>query len=221
MMRTIAAALRALVVVALMLASSEAADPSPTAGLWNFDDDMIGAAPAGFTVFRGGRAGRWVVRAASDAPSGGKVLAQKDDDHADGPPPIALADAPVLRDLRVSVRCKPFAGHVQQVCGVVLRADEGDDYYLARADVLDGSVRLYAVKDGRRTRLGSWRGAVPAGVWHTLRVDARADHLEVYWNGTEVIDSESETFKDPGKVGVWTESDGVAEFDDLSVVPLP
>src|SRR5438034_482313 len=51
-----------------------------TATTWTFDHLTAGEAPAGFTFTRTGqgRPGRWMVRAAADAPSAPNVLAQED-----------------------------------------------------------------------------------------------------------------------------------------------
>lgn len=39
-----------------------------------------------------------------------------------------------------------------------------------------------------------------------------------YYNGQKKIEATDETFKDPGKVGLWTKADSVTYFDDLRVV---
>src|SRR5438034_2361708 len=78
--------------------------------------------------------GRWIVRAEADAPSGGKVLAQVDDDRTDGRFALAVAAEPSLLDVRLSVRCKPVGGAVDQACGVVFRYRDENNYYLARAN---------------------------------------------------------------------------------------
>jgi hypothetical protein len=60
---------------------------------------------------------------------------------------------------------------------------------------------------------------VPRDRWSELRVDARADHLVVQWNGQQVIDARDPTFPEAGRVGVWTKADSVTAFDDLTVAP--
>ncbi len=64
--------------------------------------------------------------------------------------PVAVADGPGLRDVRVSVKCKPVSGAVDQACGVVWRYRNASNYYLARANADENNVRLCYVKDGRR-----------------------------------------------------------------------
>ena len=203
-----------------LLGSVALAQSAPTT--WSFDASAVDAPPAGFRFEKtnGGAPGRWIVRAEADAPSPENVLAQVDPDDTDGRFPMAVADAPSLRDLRLSVKCKPVGGRVDQACGLVFRYQDANNYYLTRANALEGNVRLYSVKDGRRKQLASWSGEVPAGRWSELRVEARGETLRVFWNGQQVIDERNSIFPESGRVGVWTKADSITYFDDLAVEPL-
>lgn len=188
----------------------------------SFDADTADAVPAGFSFGRTGKGapGKWLVKAAPDAPSGGKVLAQTDGDATDYRFPVAIASEPSLADVRLSVKCKPVAGKVDQACGLIFRARDADNYYLTRANALEDNVRLYHVVKGNRQQFAGWNGKVKSGVWHDLRVDAKGEHFEVYFDGKKVIDANDSTFKDAGKVGVWTKADSITYFDDLTATPL-
>jgi hypothetical protein len=164
--------------------------------------------------------GRWVVQAEGGAPSGANVLAQLDDDDTDYRFPVAVLDQPVLRDVRVGVRCKMVSGRVDQACGVVARYRDQDNYYITRANTLENNVRFYVVRDGDRDQLASWKGSVSAGAWHELRLEARGDRFEVFWDGQRVIEQRDGTFADAGRVGVWTKADSVTYYDDLAVEAL-
>ena len=102
-----------LFLIATLSGAGDATPPSPTT--WNFDSDKPGTPPAGFAFGRtgGGREGRWLVRAEKDAPSAPNVLAQVDGDETDYRFPIAFT-GPEMNDLRLSVKCKPVAGKVDQ-----------------------------------------------------------------------------------------------------------
>jgi len=206
--------------IGVITAEAQKKEPSPVS--WNFDSDRVDQPPAGFTFGRtgGGRLGRWIVRSESDAPSGPNILAQIDADKTDYRFPVALTDTPLLRDLTLSVRCKPVSGEVDRACGLVLRYRDENNYYITRANALEDNVCFYDVKDGSRRRLACWSGKVTSGAWHTLKVDARGDRFEVDWDGKKVIEMNDQTFSDVGKVGVWTKADSVTYFDDLRVVPL-
>jgi hypothetical protein len=164
--------------------------------------------------------GHWAVRAVPDAPSTPNVLAQDDDDGTDYRFPVAVEDSLSFGDASVSVRCKPVSGRVDQACGIVWRYRDENNYYLARANALEDNVRFYYVQDGRRHEVEGWNGKVSSGVWHQLRADMRGDHVEVYFDGTKVIDAHDSRFSMPGRVGVWTKADSRTLFDDLTASPL-
>jgi hypothetical protein len=161
-----------------------------------------------------------VVIAAPDAPSKPNVLAQLEADSTDYRFPVAFVDESSFKDVRLSVSCKPISGHVDQGCGLVWRLKDPDNYYLTRANALEDNVNLYHVKDGRRIQFAGWQGKVASNVWHKLRVDARAERFEVYFDEKKVLDARDTAFVTAGKVGVWTKADSVIQFDDLSATPL-
>ena len=199
----------------------QAAPVEDSARTWNFDAMMPGQPPEGFLMGRTGSAvGSWIVRSVDDAPSERNVLVQMNTDATSDRFPVAVADAPSLRDLTLAVRCKPVAGRVDQACGIVFRYQDENNYYVTRANALEDDVRLYHVTNGRRREIASWSGRVTREEWHELRADARGDRLAVYWDGQRVIEEQDRTLQDAGKVGVWLKADSFTEFDDLSVAPL-
>src|SRR5438876_269823 len=153
-----------------------AVNPSPgtvqAATMWTFDSSSIGQAPAGFSFGRtgSGRPGRWVVRAAADAPSGPNVLAQEDSDRTDYRFPVAVADGPTFGDVSVTVRCKPVSGRVDRACGIVWRYQDDNNYYLTRANALEDNVCWYYVQNGRRVEVK--RVHVPARTRSPISVSA-------------------------------------------------
>ncbi len=189
---------------------------------WDFQNDPVNTTPSGFSFAKTGhgRPGKWVVRIDADQPTDRHVLAQVDRDETGDRFPVAVADSPIFKDVRVEVRCKPVSGNVDEACGLVLRYLDENNYYVARANALEDNVRLYHVVKGRRRQFAGWDGKVVAHIWHTLAVEARRDELQVFWNGERVIHAKDDTFKDAGKVGLWTRADSVSYFDTLSVNPL-
>ncbi len=212
-----------ILIAYLAVASGARADdkPGPKTTTWSFDADKADAAPPGFSFARtgDGPAGKWVVKAVKDAPSGSNVLAQLDPDTTDFRFPVAVADAPSLTDLAVSVKCKSVSGEVDQACGVVVRYQDADNYYVTRANPLEGNVRFYFVRKGRRQQLASWSGKIASGAWHDYKVEAKGGRFVVTFDGKKVLDLKDKTFTKPGKVGMWTKADSVTYFDDLSVEP--
>jgi hypothetical protein len=76
------------------------------------------------------------------------------------------------------------------------------------------------VFNGRRRQFAGWDGKVAKQTWHTLAVEARGDRFQVFFDGKPVIDAKDGTFRDAGKVGVWTKADSVTYFDAFSIKPL-
>jgi hypothetical protein len=187
---------------------------------FDFESDKPGEPPQGYSFGRTGKGppGKWVVKAVDDAPSGKNVLAQTDADSTDYRFPIAYT-GPEMKDLRLSVKCKPVSGKVDQGCGLIFRLKDVDNYYVVRANALEDNVRLYHVVKGDRRQFAGWNGKVASGKWHDLAIEAQGDHFQVFFNGKKVIDAHDKTFTDPGKFGVWTKADSVIQFDDLTAAP--
>ena len=215
--------MRARSIATLAVVAYGAAAAQDSGKTWDFQGDKVDEAPAGFSfgTTGQGRPGKWVVRGDPSAPAGDHVLAQVDADDTDNRFPVAVADTPVLKDLRVDVRCKQVSGKTDQACGVLFRYQDENNYYLTRANALEDNVNLYHVVKGRRRQLKGWSGKVAPNTWHALAVEARGDHFLVFFDGKPVIDAKDDTFKDAGKVGLWTKADSVTHFDALSVKPLP
>jgi hypothetical protein len=206
----------------LALALFTAAAGAAATRTWTFDGDKPQSAPPGFTFARtgDGRAGRWLVVAAPDAPSGDAVLAQLDTDETDYRFPIAVAPEVRLKNVRLSVKCKPVEGKVDQACGLVFRYKDENNYYLARLNALENNVRLYHVQDGRRIQFAGWNGKVTKNAWHDLVIEARDNNFQVHFDGKRVIEAADRTFLDDGAIGLWTKADSVSHFDDLAVTGL-
>lgn len=217
--------INAAVVVALALVSdataAHAQQERAHVRQWDFEDSREGSAPSGFSFAKtgSGRLGQWVVTTQPDATSGTNVLAQVDPDPTDFRFPIAVVDELLLTDLRLSVRCKPVSGNVDQACGLVFRYQDENNYYVTRANALEQNIRLYHVVKGKRQQFASWNGSVTGGTWHELGVEAKGDYFTVSWDGQRVIDAHDQTLSRPGTVGLWTKADSITYFDDLRVEP--
>lgn len=158
-----------------------------------------------------------MIQADQEAPSRPNVLAQLDDDPTDYRFPIAVAEEPKLRNLRLQTRCRMVSGQVDQAAGLVFRYQDENNYYVTRANALENNIRLYKVVGGHRQQFAGWNGPVTVNAWHEYRVSAEGDHFEVYWDGQKVTEAEDGTFSAAGKIGFWTKADSVTLFDDLTV----
>ena len=206
---------------ALVLAGAALAQEQ-TPMVHNFDADSAGQPPAGFEFGRtgGGAQGKWIVKAEKDAPSGPNVLAQVDADPTDYRFPLAIVKDGTYRDVMLTVRARPISGTVDQGFGLVWRYKDANNYYLTRCNADEDNCTIYHVVDGHRRAFANKGIKVPTNAWHTLKMEAKGDHFTVWFNGTQVLDVHDATFKDAGKVGLWTKADSVIYFDDLTVTPM-
>jgi len=188
----------------------------------NFDTATIGKTPQGWTVAmtNHGAQPRWEVLRDSTAPTQPYVLAQVSNDPTISRFPLAILDTLTLRDGDVSVRIKPVAGHGLQGGGVVWRYTDENNYYLARANVLDKSVAVFKVQNGQRTPLGSGvHREIPLNAWSILKVSARGSRYQIFVDHRRVLQGWDSTFSAAGRVGLWTLADAVTYFDDFRVSP--
>ena len=179
----------------------------------NFDDLKTGAPPPGWTATKTGSGQpKWTVEKDDTAPSKPNVLKQS----GEATYPVCLKDDTSLKDGFVEVKFKPISGKEDQAGGLVWRAKDSNNYYIARANALEDNVTIYHTVDGRRTEKKRTNMKVASNQWHTLRVDFQGNHFTVALDGKKAIDWNDDTFKAAGKVGVWTKADSVTLFDDFT-----
>src|SRR6266568_2273253 len=179
----------------------------------NFDDLKPGAPPPGWTATQTGSGkAAWSIVADDSAPSKPNVLKQS----GEATYPVCIKDDSSVKDGFVEVKFKPLSGKEDRAGGVIWRCQDANNYYIARANALEDNVTIYHTIKGRRTEKKRTEMKVSSNEWHTLRVDFQGSHFTVTFDGKKAIEWDDETFKDAGKVGVWTKADSVTLFDDLS-----
>ena len=173
----------------------------------DFEADAVGQPPAGFEFARtgGGAEGTWVVRTEKGADKN-HVLVQESADTTDYRSPVAVLKEGVYTDVTLSVRARPLSGEV-----------DANNYYITRCNADEDNCTIYHTVEGKRRAFLNQSVKVAKNTWHTLKVEATGDHFVVWYDGNKVLDAKDETFKDAGKVGLWTKADSVIEFDDFTV----
>jgi len=175
--------------------------------MWTFDDEATGKIAKGFT----NEVGEWSV-VASDK---GKALAQSAK-NSNSTFNLTLAGETHSRDVDLSVRMKAVAGETDRGGGLVWRARDTKNYYLARYNPLEDNYRLYKVVAGVRTLIQN--AEIPRSTgWHTLRVTMTGDHITCSLDGKAHLDAKDATFPGAGKVGLWSKADAQSLFDDLTL----
>jgi hypothetical protein len=194
------------VVTALLMIGGAAyagEDPKKT---WSFEEDTPGSTPKGFTP----SVGEWKVVTTDE----GKALAQSAR-NANPVFNIALVDGTNAKDVDISVKLKAIAGELDRGGGLVWRAKDARNYYIARFNHKEDNFRVYKVVDGTRSQPFQNADVKHHDGWTTVRVTMKGDHIECYLDGKKYLDVHDATFPDAGMIGVWSKSDAQSQFDDL------
>jgi hypothetical protein len=187
--------------------------------VYNFDNDTSGQLPARFHSAKtgAGTQQKWSVTVDPTAPSKPNVVTQTSTDQTDYRFPLLISDEGSFRDLDLSVKFEAVSGRIDRAGGLVFRLKDPNNYYIVRANALENNYRLYHVVNGRRSEFAGANFKVTSGEWHELRVEAVGNKITCYYDGSKKIEATDDTFKDGGKVGLWTKADSVTYFDDLKV----
>ncbi|MBH0196022.1 MAG: hypothetical protein HP494_10620, partial [Nitrospira sp.] len=125
----------------------------------------------------------------------------------------------VASDLNLEVAFLPIQGNADMGGGLIWRAADDRNYYLARANPLEQNIRVYRVVNGVRHLLENFNQTIDVKRWHTLRVIQRGCDITIFYDDKQVFDLCDKTFQ-TGRIGLWTKSDAVTYFDDLQLQRL-
>lgn len=201
----------------------------------DFTTAPVGKLPEGFKTFVAGegRAGDWQI-VLEDLPSElapispnakannrRPVLAQLSREKIDERFPVAFLAGDSYGDFTFTTRFKLVDGTGEQIAGVVFRLQDEKNFYVARANALDGNVRFYKFVNGERTAPVGNNLTVAKGVWHELQVECSGNRISIRLNGKEAMPPLNDNSFSSGKLGFITKSDAVSYFADAKVVYRP
>jgi hypothetical protein len=214
---------RPLIVMAALAFTVSSADAQTI----TFENETPGKPPKDFEFGLAGEGGpgRWEV-VADKAAAGGKALAQLSANTAANRFLVAIYRPTVFADGEVTTRCKPVSGRVDQACGLIIRAADAMNYYIARSNALESNVRFYRVRNGVRQQLATAENVkTPRGQWHTLTLRAEGNRYTVSINGKTLHATTDTSTAEPrpteGRAGLWVKSDSVSHFERIDVVKKP
>ena len=190
---------------------------------FTFDNYEAGKLPSDWSQYFTGRGESTEWKVVDD--NGNKVMAQLSKDNPNYHFNVVVFNGLEAKNVELTVKLKGVTGRMDQGGGFVWRFKDADNYYVVRANPLEDNVVLYKVKDGKRTDLPLMGKGRTYGVdvkplgngWNTLKLTVVDDIFTVYLNDKELFKVKDETFKDAGKIGLWTKADAVSYFDDLEV----
>lgn len=184
---------------------------------WDFNELEHGAAVPGFTAaaLGSGSAGEWAAMA-DDADNPRNVVQTsriEDKNRFSG----LLLDDPVLTDLEATVRVRTKSGKAQhRLAGIVFRQVDAQNYYYAGIHTGEDKLVLVRVSNGKHQTIETNKLNLKNNTWMTLKVVADGTNLRVMLDGDTKLRAEDNAFES-GRVGLLTQSNTNAQFDDLRV----
>lgn len=202
---------------------SRKSESRPVAGkaIYTFDLDTIGTTPKGFTIAETkgmGTPAKWPVEAVKDEPKR-KNCVKAETKNQEQVFNLLMTDDTFDADITVSVDLKAGSGEDDQGGGLLWRAKDANNYYVARWNPLEKNLRAYKVVGGLRTQLQSAELEADPKAWHHLVVATRGKGFTVAFDGKPLLFVDDATFPEGGKAGLWTKADASTCFDGLAVAP--
>jgi hypothetical protein len=183
----------------------------------NFNEEAVGASPAGFTFgsMRQAEPGRWTIQK-RDLES---VLFHERD--ASTGYSLAIAEGLTPPDIVVTVRLRLTEG--ARTGGLVWRYLDDRHYYSLVLDLAQGEVALYRIHQGHRNTLESEDGLeLDPEAWHLLKVVHTGTTIRASLGGVRVFEDEDGRNRwpdQPSRVGLLATGNSAVEFDDLRIAP--
>lgn len=190
----------------------------PNTQLLSFDaNDLL---PAGWQAgATGGKPAEWKVARDPRAPSPPNVLSiTRFNDMSRGTFNLFWSPAVRFHNGSIEVSIRANSGDIDRGGGLMWRARDENNYYIARYNPLEKNLRLYYVQDGVRKMLADAVGlGIGSNEWFTLKVAHHGTRIQAWLNGKKLIETTDATFTNAGGVGVWTKADAASSFDNLAV----
>jgi hypothetical protein len=164
----------------------------------------------------------WRIVVDPQAPSPPKVLTiQRIHDDSRGVFNLYWTRQTRFQDGELELRVRANSGRIDQGGGLIWRAQDANNYYIARYNPLENNFRLYFVKDGRRTQLATLEGlGVRTNEWFHLRIRHEGSRIQGWLNGAPAWKVTDNQLPNAGGVGLWTKADAASSFDDFLIRPL-
>jgi hypothetical protein len=190
---------------------------------WDFEGLERGGLPVGWRIEATGQdkaTATWKVENDPSSPLGPGVLQLTDTHHAvNGVFNLCWTQGVTFKEGEIAVFLKANTGAIDQGGGPIWRAQDRNNYYIARYNPLEKNVSIYYTKNGRRIMLGyTGRLDVKDG-WHMLKISHKGNRIRAYLNGDlKLMVNDGGHISKAGGVGLWTKADAATTFDDFTVI---
>jgi hypothetical protein len=134
--------------------------------------------------------------------------------------PIAVAkNVDDFRDGAISTRFKLVGGTLDRCAGILFNVKPNGDYLVVRFNGTEDNVVLWKFVNGKRSfvKRGGENVPIANGSWHDLKIVVAGTQLEGWLDGRKLLEY---TMESPvsGKVGLWSKTDSMSEFDGYMVM---
>jgi hypothetical protein len=135
--------------------------------------------------------------------------------------PYAVAkDVREFHDGEISMRFRLLGGQLDQCAGILFNLKPNGDYLTVRFNAKEDNLVLWTFKNGKRSfvKKGAHDVHLKFGEWHRMKIRVEGTRLVALLDDEPLIDY---TLDAPvsGKVGVWSKTDSVSQFDEYVVQP--
>jgi hypothetical protein len=133
--------------------------------------------------------------------------------------PYSVAkDVPDFSNGEISMRFRLLGGQLDQCAGILFNLKTNGDYLTVRFNGKEDNLVLWTFKSGKRSfvKKGVHDAPLKIGEWHRMKIAVDGVQLRGYLDDELLIEY---TLAEPvsGKVGVWSKTDSVSQFDDYTV----
>jgi hypothetical protein len=121
----------------------------------------------------------------------------------------------------ISMKFKTVGGDADRCSGILFNVKPNGDYLTVRYNGTEDNVVLWTFNKGVRKFVNRAPTLTPLelGTWHTLKISVHGTSLKSWLDDKPMHDY---TLSEPvsGKVGVWSKTDSMTEFDDFVVTRM-
>jgi hypothetical protein len=133
--------------------------------------------------------------------------------------PYSVAqEVPDFRNGEISMRFRLLGGQLDQCAGILFNLKPNGDYLTVRFNGKEDNLVLWTFKSGKRSfvKKGAHDVHLNMGEWHRMKIAVDGTQLRGYLDDELLLEY---TLAEPvsGKVGVWSKTDSVSQFDDYAV----
>lgn len=135
--------------------------------------------------------------------------------------PYAVSkDVDDFHDGEISMRFRLLAGQLDECAGILFNLKTNGDYLTVRFNGKEDNLVLWTFKNGKRSfvKKGTEEHHLKLGDWHRMKIAIAGTQLRGYLDDQLLLEF---TLEQPvsGKVGLWSKTDSVSQFDDYVVEP--